>query len=171
MAAKYGVDIPTLCHVPGARAGRPCAGCARWSWSKAAARACVTACNYPLRGDAEIQTDTPIAAQGRKLIDRAAPRPLPRIAEVLKQLAERYGADLNRVSGPTTSTASCAACARGCASGWAATCWPSAAAGSRSEVDTSFGRLSPTLHRVRGLRPDLPGQRHPHRGRGRRAAR
>ena len=67
VARQNGVYIPTLCHVPALEPAAMCRLCTVELIESRRTRL-VTACNYPLRGDAEIQTDTELLRQGRKLI-------------------------------------------------------------------------------------------------------
>jgi ferredoxin len=102
----------------------------------------VTACNYPLRGDAEIRTDTPMLRRNRKVLIELLAARCPG-SETLKELAERYGADLNRFPGEDRQCVMCGLCARVCervGGNVLALC----GRGVEIRVDTSFGRLSPT---------------------------
>ncbi|HSV93777.1 MAG TPA: 2Fe-2S iron-sulfur cluster-binding protein [Desulfobacterales bacterium] len=141
VARRNGVYIPTLCHVP---ALEPAAMCRICTVELAEGRRSrlVTACNYPLRGDAEIHTDTPLLRNGRKvLIELLAPR--CQGAKTLAQLAERYGADLDRFPAEDKRCIMCGLCARVCervGGNVLALC----GRGVEIQVDTSFGRLSPT---------------------------
>ncbi len=102
----------------------------------------VTACNYPLRADVEIRTDTPRLRQNRKVLIELLATRCPG-SEVLKGLAERYGADLNRFPVEDKQCIMCGLCARVCESvggNVLALC----GRGVEIRVDTSFGKLSPT---------------------------
>lgn len=141
VARRNGVYIPTLCHVPALEPAAMCRICTVELVEGRRTRL-VTACNYPLRGDVEIRTDTPQLRHGRKvLIELLAPR--CRGAKTLDELAERYGADLTRFPAEDKRCIMCGLCARVCervGGNVLALC----GRGVEIEVDTSFGRLSPT---------------------------
>jgi len=141
VARRNGVYIPTLCHVPAIEPAAMCRVCTV-ELAEGRRSRLVTACNYPLRGDAEIRTDTPQLRQNRKvLIELLAAR--CHGSDVLKALAERYGADLNRFPGEDQQCIMCGLCARVCERVSAhvlALC----GRGVEIRVDTSFGKLSPT---------------------------
>ena len=141
VARRNGVYIPTLCHVPALEPAAMCRVCTV-ELAEGRRSRLVTACNYPLRGDAEIHTDTPQLRQNRKvLIELLAAR--CHGSEVLKELAERYGADLNRFAGEDQQCIMCGLCARVCERVSAhvlALC----GRGVEIRVDTSFGKLSST---------------------------
>ena len=141
VARRNGVYIPTLCHVPALEPAAMCRVCTV-ELAEGRRSRLVTACNYPLRGDAEIRTDTPQLRQNRKvLIELLSGR--CHGSEVLKELAERYGADLNRFPGEDQQCIMCGLCARVCERVSAhvlALC----GRGVEIRVDTSFGKLSST---------------------------
>ena len=141
VARRNGVYIPTLCHVPALEPAAMCRVCTVELVEGRRTRL-VTACNYPLRGDAEIRTDTPMLRQNRKvLIELLASRCSG--SEALNALAERYGADLNRFPAEDRQCIMCGLCARVCervGGNVLALC----GRGVEIRVDTSFGRLSPT---------------------------
>ena len=142
VARRNGVYIPTLCHVPALEPAAMCRVCTVEMVEGRRSRL-VTACNYPLRGDAEIHTDTPMLRQNRKVLIELLASRCPN-SEVLKGLAERYGADLNRFPGEEDRQCiMCGLCARVCervGGNVLALC----GRGVEIRVDTSFGRLSPT---------------------------
>jgi heterodisulfide reductase subunit A len=141
VARRNGIYIPTLCHVPALEPAAMCRVCTV-ELAEGRRSRLVTACNYPLRADAEIRTDTPRLRQGRKLlIELLAARCTG--SEALKALAERYGADLDRFPAENKDCIMCGLCARVCERVGAnvlALC----GRGVEIAVDTSFGRLSPT---------------------------
>jgi predicted molibdopterin-dependent oxidoreductase YjgC len=141
VARRNGVYIPTLCHVPALEPAAMCRVCTV-ELAEGRRTRLVTACNYPLRVDAEIRTDTPMLRQGRKLlIELLAARCSD--SSTLKELAERYGADLNRFPSENKDCIMCGLCARVCervGGNVLALC----GRGVEINVDTSFGRLSPT---------------------------
>jgi heterodisulfide reductase subunit A len=141
VARRNGVYIPTLCHVPALEPAAMCRVCTV-ELAEGRRSRLVTACNYPLRGDAEIRTDTPMLRQNRKVLIELLASRCPD-AKALKALAERYGADLNRFPAEDRQCIMCGLCARVCervGGNVLALC----GRGVEIRVDTSFGRLSPT---------------------------
>jgi predicted molibdopterin-dependent oxidoreductase YjgC len=141
VARQNGVYIPTLCHVPALEPAAMCRVCTV-ELAEGRRSRLVTACNYPLRGDAEIHTDTPLLRQNRKVLIELLASRCPD-SEVLKGLGERYGADLKRFSSEDRQCIMCGLCARVCervGGNVLALC----GRGVEIRVDTSFGRLSPT---------------------------
>jgi predicted molibdopterin-dependent oxidoreductase YjgC len=112
VARKNGIFIPTLCHVPALEPAGMCRICTVELKERGRTRK-VTACNYPLRGDVEINTDTPELRQGRKLIVELLASRCPD-APVMQDLAQRYGAELKRFSGESKECIMCGLCARVC---------------------------------------------------------
>jgi len=141
VARRNGVYIPTLCHVPALEPAAMCRVCTV-ELAEGRRSRLVTACNYPLRGDAEIHTDTPLLRQNRKVLIELLASRCPG-SETLKELAERYGANLNRFPGEDKQCIMCGLCARVCervGGNVLALC----GRGVEIRVDTPFGRLSPT---------------------------
>lgn len=141
VARRNGVDIPTLCHDPALEPAAMCRVCTVELVEGRRSRL-VTACNYPLRGDAEVRTDTPMLRQNRKVLIELLASRCPD-SKVLEKLAERYGADLNRFPAEDRQCIMCGLCARVCervGGNVLALC----GRGVDIRVDTSFGRLSPT---------------------------
>jgi heterodisulfide reductase subunit A len=137
VARQNGVDIPTLCHVPALEPAAMCRLCTVELIENRRSRM-VTACNYPLRGDAEVRTDTPFLRQGRKLIVELLYSRCPD-STVLKELAVRYGAELGRFPDDNKDCVMCGLCARVCervGGNVLALC----GRGVEIRVDTPFGR-------------------------------
>ena len=112
VARQNGLYIPTLCHVPALEPAGMCRICTVELTERGRTRK-VTACNYPLRGDVEINTDTPELRKGRKLIVELLAARCPD-APVLRDLARRYGADLERFGGESKECIMCGLCVRVC---------------------------------------------------------
>lgn len=112
VARANGVFIPTLCHNPALEPAAMCRLCTV-EINEGRRSRMVTACNYPLRVDAEIVTDNDILRQGRKLIIELLYARCPD-SEVLKALAERYGADLDRFPQQNVDCVMCGLCVRVC---------------------------------------------------------
>jgi predicted molibdopterin-dependent oxidoreductase YjgC len=141
VARQNGVYIPTLCHVAAIEPAAMCRVCTVELVEGRRTRL-VTSCNYPLRGDAEVRTDTPKLRQGRKVLIELLAARCPD-SETLKELAERYGADMNRFPAENKDCIMCGLCARVCervGGNVLALC----GRGVEIMVDTSFGRPSPT---------------------------
>src|SRR3989304_1150066 len=96
VARQNGVYIPTLCHDPSLEPAAMCRLCTVELTENRRTRL-VTSCNFPLRGDVEIKTDTEKLRKGRKhtleLLFTRCPD-----SKHLRELAERYDADLGRFS-------------------------------------------------------------------------
>ncbi len=112
LATENGIYIPTLCHSPALEPAAMCRLCMVELY-EGRRKKFVTACNFPLRRDVEIKTDTPDIRQGRKLIiellmARCADSPL------LQGLAKEYGANVQRFSDLKDDCVMCGLCARVC---------------------------------------------------------
>jgi bidirectional [NiFe] hydrogenase diaphorase subunit len=141
VARRNDVFIPTLCHVPALEPAAMCRVCTVEITERGRTRL-VTACNYPLRGDAEIQTESELVRQGRKLIIELLYARCPD-SSALRALAERYGARLDRFAPETKECIMCGLCARVCeqvGGNVLALC----GRGVEIQVDTSFGRPADT---------------------------
>jgi predicted molibdopterin-dependent oxidoreductase YjgC len=112
VARANGVHIPTLCH---SEALEPAAMCRLCTVEVDEGRGprLVTACNYPLRRYAEVWTNSEKVRAGRKLIIELLYTRCPS-SELLKELAEEYGVDLNRFSPNDKGCIVCGLCARVC---------------------------------------------------------
>lgn len=112
VARRNDIYIPTLCHMPALEPAAMCRICTvemkEKSWTRL-----VTSCNFPIRGAVEIFTDTPRLRQGRKMAIELLAARCPD-APILKELAERYGADLNRFKVDDKQCIMCGLCARVC---------------------------------------------------------
>lgn len=112
VANQNGIYIPTLCNAPGLEPAAMCRICTVEIIENRRSRL-VTACNFPLRADAEILTDTEKVRIGRKLTIELLYARCPD-SVVLKELAERYGADLGRFSEKNKDCIMCGLCVRVC---------------------------------------------------------
>ena len=139
VARANGVDIPTLCHVPALEPAAMCRLCTVELIEGRRSRL-VTACNFPLRSEAEIKTDTPRLRQGRKVLIELLHTRCPDSA-VLKGLAERYGADLNRFPDDNKECVVCGLCVRVCER-IGADVLALSGRGVEIRVNTSFGRTA-----------------------------
>ena len=139
VARLNGVDIPTLCFVPALDAAAMCRLCTV-ELTEGRRTKLVTACNYPLRRDAEIQTHTEAIKQGRRLlIELLAPRCPDSVK--LQALAKEYGANLKRFPENNQDCVMCGLCARVCERVGGRTLTLSGR-GVEIHVDTAFNRPS-----------------------------
>ncbi|MGD9973779.1 MAG: 2Fe-2S iron-sulfur cluster-binding protein [Desulfatirhabdiaceae bacterium] len=139
VARRNGIYIPTLCHVPGLEPAGMCRVCAVELTEHRRTRL-VTSCNYPLRNDAEIHTDTPRLRQGRKMAIELLASRCPG-STVVQELAERYGADVNRFPADDKGCIMCGLCARVCER-VGGNVLSLSGRGVEITVDTFMGRLS-----------------------------
>lgn len=139
VARANGVNIPTLCYVPALDAAAMCRLCTV-ELTEGRRTKLVTSCNYPLRRDAEIQTDTEALRNGRRLlIELLAPRCPDSVK--LRELAAEYGANLQRFPESNQDCVMCGLCARVCERVGGRTLTLSGR-GVEIHVDTAFGRPS-----------------------------
>jgi heterodisulfide reductase subunit A len=66
-AQRLGIHIPTLCHHPALEPYGACRLCTVEIWQNGRSRL-VTSCNYPIRGEIEVQTASEKVLKGRKLL-------------------------------------------------------------------------------------------------------
>ena len=107
-AKKAGVWIPTLCHSPvmkGTGACRICMVEIDTGWSKKL----VTACNYPVRGDLEVEVNGGRAERVRRGVMELLLARSPG-SEELKELGERMGVKGTRYPKVTESQRDCILC-------------------------------------------------------------
>jgi heterodisulfide reductase subunit A len=112
VAQREGVDIPTLCHHPALEPAGMCRLCTVELFDGRRTKF-VTACNYPVWEGMQIQTDTQMVRDGRKMIielllSRCANEP------ALKKLAQQYGIDKPRFPQTTDDCILCGLCVRVC---------------------------------------------------------
>jgi len=112
LARENGIFIPTLCYSPALDATAMCRLCMVEMYEGHRKRN-VTACNFPLRRDVEIKTDTEALRQGRKILIELLMARCPD-SEELQRLAVEYGCDLKRFSGLNEDCVLCGLCARVC---------------------------------------------------------
>jgi len=112
VAEKYGVDIPTLCHHKALEPAGMCRLCTVELFDGRRSRF-VTACNYPIWEGMEVNTETEMVLDGRKLI---AEMLLARCPEVpfLQDLAKKYGIDKPRFKTEADDCILCGLCTRVC---------------------------------------------------------
>lgn len=112
VAMENGVFIPTLCHHQALEPAAMCRLCMVELYEGRRKRF-VTSCNYPLRRDVEIKTETEALRKGRKLILELLIARCPDSEDLLK-LAKEYNADLSRFSPLNDDCVMCGLCARVC---------------------------------------------------------
>jgi len=112
VAEKHGVEIPTLCHHKALEPAGLCRLCtvlvSHGRWSRF-----VTACNYPIWEGMEVQTDTEVVHEGRKLILELLLARCPEVP-VIKELATQYGIEEPRFSLLDDTCILCGLCTRIC---------------------------------------------------------
>jgi len=115
VARRHGIWIPTLCEHPAVEPYGACRLCAveidRGGWGQI-----VTACNYPVRRDLSVRTDSDRARRARQGVMRLLLARCPGSAE-LRDLARRLG--VNGTPYPTVTEAQrncilCGLCVRVC---------------------------------------------------------
>ncbi len=112
VAKANSITIPTLCHDPSLEPAAMCRICTVIIKEGNRERM-VTSCNYPLRRDAEIQTDTDELRINRKLIiELLLARCSP--SGKLKKLAEEYNVDICRFTSKDLNCIVCGLCVRVC---------------------------------------------------------
>lgn len=139
LARENGIFIPTLCYSPALDAAAMCRLCVV-ELSEGKRSRFVTSCNYPLRREAEIKTDTAALRQGRKILIELLLARCPDSAE-LKRLAGEYGCDLGRFSSLNEDCVLCGLCARVCEKAGGKTLTLSGR-GVEIHVNTAFGESS-----------------------------
>jgi aldehyde:ferredoxin oxidoreductase len=89
LIAGSGVEIPTLCHHKDLTPSGNCRLCVV-EVEERGRRRLVTACNYPVRGGLEVETDTPRVRQHRKLLAEIYLGRWPNVP-VIREVAARCG--------------------------------------------------------------------------------
>jgi heterodisulfide reductase subunit A len=112
VARREGVDIPTLCHHPALEPAGMCRLCTVELFDGRRTKF-VTACNYPVWEGMQIQTDTQMVRDGRRLIVELL---LARCAQepALQKLAKQYGIDEPRFPKTDDDCILCGLCVRVC---------------------------------------------------------
>jgi predicted molibdopterin-dependent oxidoreductase YjgC len=139
VARANGVDIPTLCYVAALDAAAMCRLCTV-ELTEGRRTKLVTACNYPLRHDAEIQTHTESLRKGRRMLIELLAARCPDSVR-LRELAAEYGANLERFPVSNQDCVMCGLCARVCERVGGRTLTLSGR-GADIHVDTAFNRPS-----------------------------
>jgi heterodisulfide reductase subunit A2 len=93
-ATSLGIDIPTLCHHPALEPYGSCRLCTVEVIERGRSRL-VTSCNYPLRGEVEVQTASEAVLRGRKMIVELLWARCPDAA-FFQQLGAQYGIEKPR---------------------------------------------------------------------------
>jgi NADH dehydrogenase/NADH:ubiquinone oxidoreductase subunit G len=139
VARENGIFIPTLCYSPALDAAGMCRLCMVELY-EGRRKKYVTACNFPLRREVEIKTNTEELRQGRKILIELLMARCSN-SEELKRLAVEYGCDLSRFSSMNEDCLLCGLCARVCekVGGRALTL---SGRGVEIHVNTPFGEVS-----------------------------
>ena len=112
VAARNGIEIPTLCHHKALEPAGMCRLCIVEMHSGKRVRY-VTACNYPVWEGMEIRTDTEQIHKIRKLIVELLLARCPNV-KIIKELAHRYGIDAPRFAAEDDTCILCGICTRIC---------------------------------------------------------
>ncbi len=112
VARANGVRIPTLCHNDALEPAAMCRLCTV-EVDEGRGPRLVTACNYPLRRDAQVFTNSERVRAGRKLIIEMLYTRC-RGSELLEELGREYGADFTRFAPNDKQCIMCGLCARVC---------------------------------------------------------
>lgn len=139
LARRHGVFIPTLCHDPALEPAAMCRVCTVELTERGRTRL-VTACNFPLRSEVEINTDTQRLRQGRKVAIELLYARCPG-SKKLEELGARYGADFTRFEPDDKQCIMCGLCARVCEK-VGANVLSLSGRGVEIHVDTAFGRVA-----------------------------
>jgi len=112
VAEKNGFKIPTLCHHQALEPAGMCRLCTVELFDGRRTRF-VTACNYPIWEGMEIQTDSEMVHEGRRLIVELLLARCPEVP-LLRELAEGYGIESVRFEKQQESCILCGLCTRIC---------------------------------------------------------
>ena len=112
VAAKYGVEIPTLCYHKAFEPAGMCRLCVVELFDGRRSRF-VTSCNYPIWEGMEVKTESDAVVQIRKLIVELLLARCPEVP-LLKELAEKYGITEPRFKKEADDCILCGLCVRIC---------------------------------------------------------
>jgi len=112
VAENYGVYIPTLCNHKALEPAGMCRLCTVELFDGRRTKF-VTACNYPIWEGMEIQTDTEVVHEGRKLIVEMLLARCPEVP-VIQKLAKQYGIEEPRFEAEDNTCILCGLCTRVC---------------------------------------------------------
>ncbi len=112
VAENYGVYIPTLCNHKALEPAGMCRLCTVELFDGRRTKF-VTACNYPIWEGMEVQTDTELVHEGRKLIVEMLLARCPDVP-VIQELAKKYGIEKPRFETEDNTCILCGLCTRVC---------------------------------------------------------
>ncbi len=112
VAEKYGVDIPTLCNHKALEPAGMCRVCTVEVFDGRRTRF-VTSCNYPIWEGMEVNTETELVREGRKLIVELLLARCPEVPAIQK-LAKKYGITEIRFHKEADTCILCGLCTRVC---------------------------------------------------------
>jgi heterodisulfide reductase subunit A len=139
-AEKLGIQIPTLCHHKALTPYGACRLCTveviRDGWSRL-----VTSCNYPIRGEMEVKTDSERVIKGRKMIVEMLLARCPNV-EVIRNLAAEMGVEKTRFEEKDETCYLCGLCVRVCQELIGANAISFVSRGVDREVSTAFYTFS-----------------------------
>ncbi|MBW2617860.1 MAG: FAD-dependent oxidoreductase, partial [Deltaproteobacteria bacterium] len=108
VAQAHGVEIPTLCHHQALESKATCRLCTV-EVSIGGRRRFVTACNYPIREEIEVFTETEAVVEGRRMILELLLARCPEV-DYLRELAKEYGIEAPRFPTPLPEGDDCILC-------------------------------------------------------------
>jgi heterodisulfide reductase subunit A len=139
-AEKLGIQIPTLCYHKALTPYGACRLCTveviRDGWSRL-----VTSCNYPIREEIEIKTDSERVIKGRKMIVELLLARCPSVG-VIRNLAAEMGIEKTRFEEEDETCYLCGLCVRVCQKLIGANAISLVSRGVDREVSTAFHRFS-----------------------------
>jgi heterodisulfide reductase subunit A len=140
-ATELGLEIPTLCHHPALEPYGACRLCTveviDRGWSRL-----VTSCNYPIRREIEVRTDSEPVIRGRRMIIELLWSRCPE-ARVFQELGARYGIEKPRFEMGTDELCYlCGLCVRMCDEVVGAQAISFVGRGVDREVGTPFFKMS-----------------------------
>ncbi|MBW1712433.1 MAG: FAD-dependent oxidoreductase, partial [Deltaproteobacteria bacterium] len=112
VAQVNGIDIPTLCYHQALEAQATCRLCTVEVFDGRRTRF-VTACNYPVRDNIEVLTDSEAVREGRRMILELLLARCPGV-DYLKKLAREYGVTQPRFAPQDETCILCGLCTRMC---------------------------------------------------------
>jgi aldehyde:ferredoxin oxidoreductase/Pyruvate/2-oxoacid:ferredoxin oxidoreductase delta subunit/ferredoxin len=145
---EAGQKVPTLCHHKDLTPNGSCRLCLTEIAEGAGKKRLVTACNYPLRKDAEAWTDSEPVLQHRKVLAEMYLGRWPEVP-IIQEIAEECGVTENRFTGPWTDTNPkacilCTHCVRACAEFPMENILDFAGRGITRHLTMPFGEVDPT---------------------------
>ena len=143
---RAGIEVPTLCHHKNLTPNGTCRLCMVEVEVRGKTRM-VTACNYPVRGDIQVRTDTPGVKQHRKIVAEMLLGRWPRVP-VIQQVAAQCGVTESRLRSELTdenpkACILCTHCVRACKEYIMQEIIDFAGRGTKRHLTMPFGEVDP----------------------------